>query len=178
MSDLKREPGTFSSLQVPASGSAPGHVELEGLSSMRPVCNTALPALPALNGRIIAGDASDDGIAGGRIAGAARKAGTVEDLLRTSGSDLAIAVPGPGAAPDDFGLPGPTPVEIARFPLPALTGDDGGLIEGSWRGEVAARVGRHCQRRWVARRTGMPFHPPLLRRTTRVVTVKTGEGRD
>ena len=74
MSELKHEFGTNSSVTASASGSAPGHVELEGLSNMRPVCNTALPAVPALNGRNKAGGLCADGIAGGRIAGPVRTA--------------------------------------------------------------------------------------------------------
>jgi len=183
MSELKHEFGADSSVTASASGSAPGHDELDGLNRVRPApTNTALPAVPALNGRNKAGGLCGDGIAGGRIAGAARtargKAGTFAGLLSASGSALAIVVRGPGAAPDDVGLPGSTPVEIPRFPLPALTGDDGGLIEGSWRGEAAARVGRHCQRRWEGRRPGMTFHPPLLWRINPFDTVTTGAGRD
>jgi hypothetical protein len=150
---------------------------------VRPVpTSTALPAVPALNGRNKAGGACGDDIAGGRTVGAARttrgKAGTFEGLLSTSGSALAFADPGSGAASADVDLPGPTPVEIARFPLPLFTGDGGGLIESYRRGEAAARVSRHCQRRWVARRTGMPLHTPLLRRTNPVDTIQTGTGRD
>ena len=72
MSELKHEFGTNSSVTASASPDRP-HVELEGLS-VRPVCNTALPAVPALNGRNKAGGLCADGIAGGRIAGPVRTA--------------------------------------------------------------------------------------------------------
>ena len=75
MSELKHEFETNSSVTASASGSAPGHDELDGLNRVRPVpTNTSLPAVPALNGRNKAGGLCADGIAGGRIAGPVRTA--------------------------------------------------------------------------------------------------------
>jgi hypothetical protein len=76
MAELKHEFETNSSMTASASGSAPGHDELDGLNRVRPVPNnTALAPVPALNGRNKAGGLCADGIAGGRIAGPVRRRG-------------------------------------------------------------------------------------------------------
>lgn len=122
-------------------------------------------------------------------------------LKRETGTASSLHTPERGPVPAHIGPDGPNcPAPVPTTPLacsarserwhenrgasadgitsPTFTNDDGGLIAGFRDYGAEAPGNQHCEGRWVARRTVIPFHVPLPWRIDPRDTVKTGAGRD